>query len=98
VKAGPEGCAFLDVLMPPYKEGTPGRDCSYYRSIADTGSNSSSNSSSSYFSSTEASTNVTVLLEKCLPPADFAVMRGTISTVPFLCPQRDITNLRERPL
>jgi PCO_ADO len=94
VKAGPEGCAFLDVLMPPYKEGTPGRDCSYYRSIADTDSSTSSN-----FSATDqARTNATVLLEKCLPPADFAVMRGTISTVPFLCPQRDITNLRERPL
>jgi cysteamine dioxygenase len=30
LEAGEEGCAFLDVLIPPYKEGDDHRDCTYY--------------------------------------------------------------------
>mmetsp|Transcript_11433 Transcript_11433/g.17014 ORF Transcript_11433/g.17014 Transcript_11433/m.17014 type:complete len:258 (+) Transcript_11433:150-923(+) len=30
IKAGSQGCAFLDILIPPYNENNLKRDCSYY--------------------------------------------------------------------
>ncbi|KAG5176296.1 hypothetical protein JKP88DRAFT_265458 [Tribonema minus] len=86
MRAGPEGCAFLDVLVPPYKEDTSSRDCTYYeiaegeaeREAADGGSSCGGGGGSGGGSGGSGGEDSSVLLIPCDPPQSFHVIHGTL--------------------